>query len=42
MGQTVSLVPNLPNPKDLYSLIRPQCAAGLRVVGADAEFALAA
>jgi ornithine cyclodeaminase len=42
MGQKVSLVPNLPNPKDLFSLIRPQQAAGLRVVGADTEFALAA
>ncbi len=42
MGQKVSLVPNLPNPKDLFSLIRPQQATGLRMVGAGAEFALAA
>ena len=42
MGQTVSLVPNLPNPKDLFSLIRPQAAATLRVVGAGTDFALAA
>lgn len=42
MGQKVSLVPNLLNPKDLYSLIRPQQAAGLRVVRADVRYALAA
>ena len=42
LGQRVSLVPNLHNPKDLFSLIRPQEAAELRVVGSDSEFALAA
>lgn len=42
IGQTVSLVPNLPNPKDLFSLIRPAHATGLHVVGADRAFALAA
>lgn len=30
VGQTVELVPNLHNPKDLYSLLRPS-AAGLRL-----------
>jgi ornithine cyclodeaminase len=42
MGQKVSLVPNLPNPKNLFSLIRPQEATGFRIVDADVEFALAA
>jgi ornithine cyclodeaminase len=42
LGQTVSLIPSLFNPKDLYSLIRPQQAAALRVVGAGTDFALAA
>ena len=41
-GQKVSLVPNLPDPKDLFSLIRPQQAAGMRVGRVVTEYALAA
>jgi ornithine cyclodeaminase len=42
MGHKVSLVPNLRDPKDLFSLIRPQQTAGKRLVRAVTELDLAA
>jgi ornithine cyclodeaminase len=42
IGKQVSLVPNLPNPKDLFSLIRRQESVGLSVVDVEADLALAA
>lgn len=42
LGQTLALIPNLPDPKDLFSLIRPAQPAAWRVRADGAEFALAA
>jgi ornithine cyclodeaminase len=42
LGQTVSLVPNLPHPKDLFSLVCPQPATVQQRVDIDAEMVLAA
>lgn len=42
VGQRVSLVPNLSNPKDLFSLICPSSAAVRQTVGGSTELALAA